>query len=203
MVVPSRSEAAALLVRFSPQDWFLAHVAAVADIAAGLGRAFKARGHAVDLGLIEAAALLHDIDKLLPSLERPPLPHGAAGARWLSEIGHPELAEAVASHPVTELATDRGSPWWEAAPAETRIVAYADKRAGQRLQPMASRFADWRGRHPEHAADLARAWPRALRLEALVCGQAGLAPDQVGRLRWARRTLNAADLTDGHRGGRT
>ncbi len=80
----------------------------------------------------------------------PPLEHGHGSAAWLTQRGHPELARAVAGHPVTRLADGEAHRRWAAfASREERIVAYADKRAGQRLESMDARFASWRRRYPD------------------------------------------------------
>jgi hypothetical protein len=55
----------------------------------------------------------------------------------------------VANHPVTRLADEARYRRWSAfASREERIVAYADKRCGQQLGPMAVRFASWERRYP-------------------------------------------------------
>ena len=201
MAIPDRDEAAALLASFDPPDWFLAHVSAVADAAAWLARAAAGRGAPVPIGLVEVAALLHDVDKLLPRDDRLlELGHGRAGARWLTERGYGELAGAVAHHPVSRLGDDgHYERWRREAPLEELIVAYADKRAGQRLEPLASRFADWERRSGEHRAELARIRPRAEELEAHVCRAAGVAPHDVRRLRWSRPALTRAAEVRGAR----
>ena len=194
MAVPSRREAAAVLLELRPPDWFLAHVAAVAEVAAYLAREIAARGIAVHRPLVEAAALLHDVDKLFP--EDDPLAslgHGDAGARWLTDRGYAELARPVAAHPVRRLAEEETYRTWSAfASREERIVSYADKRAGQRLESMRARFRDWERRHPAYREGLTRAWPRAERLERDVCAAAGIEPDQVRRLPWVAAALRAA-----------
>ncbi len=148
----------------------------------------------VDRGIVEAAALLHDVDKLFPrGNPLSSLPHGEAGARWLTERGHPELARPVAAHPVRCLVDDEAYRRWAAfASREERIVAYADKRAGQRLEPIGARFAGWAHRHPEYRESLERARPRADRLEREVCRAAGVTAEEVSRLAWVRRALEAA-----------
>ena len=94
---------------------------------------------------------------------------------------------------------------------EARIIAYADKRAGQRLEPMAARFASWGRRYPsgpgdpvsgtddrpprgpgwaDETADLVVT--RAELLEREICGLAGVEPHGVRRLRWSRRALRQA-----------
>ena len=121
------------------------------------------------------------------------LGHGEAGARWLTQIGHGELSRAVAAHPVTRLLdADRYGRWNGVATREERIVAYADKRAGQHLEPMKERFADWERRYPRYGESLRRGRARADRLEREVCETAGVSPLSVRRLRWVTAALDAA-----------
>jgi hypothetical protein len=101
---------------------------------------------------------------------------------------------------VTRLLDGKGHKRWaEFASLEERIVAYADKRAGQRREPMDSRFASWRRRYGEPAPDgRDAAWravrTRADRLEADVCRVAGVAPAEVRRLAWTGNALCTARL---------
>jgi hypothetical protein len=144
------------------------------------------------------------VDKLL-SADDPArgLPHGEGSAAWLSRNGHAELARAVAAHPVTRLVDgERYRRWAAFASREERIVAYADKRAGQRLESMDARFVSWQRRYRVDRADGRRlAWDaatlaavraRAERLEADVCRAAGLAPSDVRRLAWTGNALRSA-----------
>ncbi len=199
MTVPSRDEAARLLLSVDPPAWHIRHVRAVAEVAAWLAlRATRRAGArhggsnrtAVDRRLVEAAALLHDIGKTQPGTGS----HGEAGARWLAARGHPELGEAVRLHPVSILADRAGATRLRAASLEAKIVAYADKRAGQRLEPLAERFAGWRRRYPDGwtGDEVAAAWRRSEALEREVCGAAGCRPAEVGRLRWTAAALAAA-----------
>ncbi len=211
MSVPSRVEAAVLLLSLAPPPWHLRHSRAVAEVAGWLAARAQLRGVPVDRGLVEAAALLHDVDKILPAGDAARLlPHGAGSAAWLAARGHRELADAVVGHPVTRLADGIiAEPWLEDASIEARLVAYADKRAGQRLESMASRFDEWGRRHPVEvearmgragwdAATVAAVRARADRLERDACLITGVLPAAVGRLRWtgpalalARRRLRA------------
>jgi hypothetical protein len=195
MSVPTRAAAAALLLALEPPPWHLRHASAVAEIAAWLAARCAARGVPVDRARVEAAALLHDVDKAVPRSDpAASLPHGEGSAAWLAGRGHAELGASVAAHPVTRLLASDADGWLATAPLEDLLVAYADKRAGQRLEPMSARFADWRRRYPESwsAADDLRARSRAARLEALVCSRAGVAPSEVRRLRWTGRAGRVA-----------
>lgn len=132
------------------------------------------------------------------------LAHAEGSAEWLARRGYPELGEAIVGHPVTRLADgswfDR---WFAGASPEALVVAYADKRAGQKLESMAERFASWEGRYaPEGRARRARGvWSaqtlaavrrRAEKLEARACEIAGVAPADLRRLAWTGRALQLA-----------
>ena len=202
--MPGRVDAAALLLSLDPPPWFVRHSRAVAEVAAWLAARIDGRGTPVDRRLVESAALLHDADKALPPDDPArALAHGDGSAAWLTRLGHAELARAVAGHPVTRLLDgERYKTWAAFASREERIVAYADKRAGQRLESMDARFASWRRRYPRldvdgrevgwDEGDLRAVRSRAQRLEADVCRAAGVAPEDVRRLAWTGPALRAA-----------
>lgn len=204
MTVPRRVEAASLLLSLDPPPWFARHARAVAEVAGFLAARIEAAGITVDRRLVESAALLHDVDKVLPPSDAADgLPHGEGSAAWLTRHGHPELARAVAGHPITRLVDGDAYQRWAAfATREERIVAYADKRAGQRLETLDERFASWRRRYPERVVDGRReGWDeatwhavraRAGRLEADVCRAARIRPDEVRRLAWTGEALRVA-----------
>lgn len=196
MTVPGRVEAASLLLSLDPLDWQVRHARAVGEVAGWLAARIAANGIAVDRRLAESAALLHDVDKILPPGDPvKALPHGDGSAAWLAQAGHPELARAVANHPVTWLLDgERYRKWAAFATREERIVAYADKRAAQRLESMDARFADWDRRHPDKwsPAERRAVRDRANRLEADVCRAAGVRPREVRRLAWTGAALAAA-----------
>jgi putative nucleotidyltransferase with HDIG domain len=161
------------------------HATVVAEIAAFLAHRAQGRGLRVDRRLVEAAALLHDIDKAFrrdDPLRR--LPHGRAGAEHVSMAGHPELARSVAAHPVLRLGDDDAEKWITHGPIEERIVSYADKRGTDRVVSLDQRFDRWYRGHPETSARLTLAHERARRLEASLCEELGISAADVGRLRW-------------------
>ncbi len=210
MTVPSRREAARLLLSLDPPAWALRHACAVADVAAWLAARASERGLVPDRRAVEAAALLHDVDKLPTSGADRRLRHGEGSAAWLAAHGLEELAPLVRDHPVTRLADDALAARLAQAPLEAQLVAYADKRAGQRLESMEERFASWRRRYPAGPGERPRSssggptgtgWgddvadrvaERALDLERSVCARLGVEPEEVSRLRWSRRALREA-----------
>jgi putative nucleotidyltransferase with HDIG domain len=193
MAVPTRTEALSLLVSLSPSPRLLQHVTVVAEVASFLAYRASRSGLAVDRRLVETAALLHDVDKALPP-DHPlkALGHGAAGAAWLTEAGHPELARTVIAHPVSRFAEPGAEAWVSDAPLEERMVTYADKRATQRVVSLEQRFERWRRRHPEYRAKLDEAYAVALNLEGTLCATIGIVPTDVERLRWVDDAMHRA-----------
>jgi hypothetical protein len=194
MTVPSRSEAASLLLSLDPPAWHVAHSRAVAEVAGWLAARIAARSIPIDRRIVEAAALLHDVDKILPATDPARrLPHGEGSAAWVARHDATELGEAIAGHPVTRLAGPDGERWLAEASIEARVVSYADKRAAKRLGPMSARFARWARRRPRGWSDPGgTAWARAERLEREVCELAGIEPGAVRRLRWVDAAIARA-----------
>jgi HD superfamily phosphodiesterase len=177
----------------------------VAETAGWLALRAVSAGRSVDRRLAESAALLHDIDKLARvKAETSGLPHADAAAAWLADHGYPELGPVIAGHPVTRLADESWfEEWLRSATPEALIVSYADKRAGQKLQTMAERFASWERRYPPDERDQRTrgSWSmealRAVRLRAdeierRTCTLADIAPGDVRRLGWTSAAFRAA-----------
>ena len=205
MSVPNRRESAALLLSLDPPKWHLRHSRAVAETAGWLALRAHSAGRSLDRRLVEAASLLHDVDKLervKPLVAG--LAHAEGSAAYLASRGYPELGPAIVGHPVTRLAdADWFEGWISSASPEALIVAYADKRAGQHVESMAERFASWERRYPlaERAGPARDGWSaetlasvqrRAEEIERRVCRLADIRPVDVARLAWTGRAFAGA-----------
>ena len=97
------------------------HSELVARVALFLGGALNENGGVLNLKLVEAAALLHDITKTrsIHTRER----HDATGEELLREMGYPEVAHVVGLH--VRLVEE---PWKTAFVTEAELVYYSDKR---------------------------------------------------------------------------
>lgn len=132
------------------------------------------------MAVVEAAALLHDIDK--PETRRTGGPHGEVGARMLEAMGFGELAPAVSSHPAYCLNDeDRFPRGWEPV-----LVSLADKYVEQTFMTIDERLDDMARRHPRYRDDIEASRRAAHALEAELAEAAGLDVDElVDRLRLA------------------
>jgi putative nucleotidyltransferase with HDIG domain len=161
-------------------DGIVVHSEGVARVAvAAAGLVAEAR-IPIDGALVEAAALLHDIDKI--EIRRTGGVHGIVGARRLEEAGYPELAMPVASHPISCLLDDDRFPiGWPSV-----VVAVADRHVAQEFVTVDERLDDMKRRHPEHAAEIESARRPAHALEAQVAEGIGTSVEElVARLRAA------------------
>lgn len=134
----------------------------------------------IDGAMVEAAALLHDIDKV--EVRRDGGEHGIVGARRLEAAGHPELAMPIASHPISCLLDDDRFPrGWPSV-----VVAVADRHVAQAFMTVDERLDDMKQRHPEHADGIEAARRPAHALEVELAEVVGLSVDDlVDRLRTA------------------
>jgi len=131
--VPSQAECFALLKRYDNYPHIIAHSQKVAKVALFLANSLKESGFVLNLSLIKAGALLHDIAKTY-SLKHPGVDHAKKGAEWIEAAGYPEVAEIIRWH--VELPH-------KAEIDEKTIVNYADKRVKhENIVSLEERFED-------------------------------------------------------------
>ncbi len=173
MAVPDREEAARILAGRRTPAGIVRHSEGVARVAVAAAQMVAAAGIPVDLAVVEAAALLHDIDK--PRTRRDGGPHGEVGARLLESMGFGELAAAVSSHPITCLLDeDRFPRGWEPV-----LVSLADKHVEQTFLTIDERLDRMADRHPQYREEIDAARPLAHGLEAELAEAAGMGVDEV------------------------
>jgi putative nucleotidyltransferase with HDIG domain len=180
MVVLGRDRAMEMLESLRMPDGIVIHSKGVARVAAEAARLVSAADVPVDVRLVEVAALLHDIDK--PETRGGGGQHGVVAAERLTEMGFPELAAPVASHPVTCLLDDECFPrGWPSV-----ILSIADRHVAQEFLTIDQRIDDMQARHPEYRDSLELARRPAHALEAELCDAVGLEADAlVARLQAA------------------
>jgi len=131
------------------------HCDKVAEIAQIIGNRLQKKGFKLNLGLIVAASLLHDIAKGQPN-------HEAAGAALLSSMGFGRIGDVVARHTDLPEAAD--------VSLEDKIVYLSDKLViedqivflEERFQTTEQRFAG----NPEAKAQIARRRQQALSIQS-------------------------------------
>lgn len=90
-MIPTRRMCEQLWTDMGLSDSLKGHLAAVANLSVRIGTALNRKGFSLNLPLIEAASLLHDICKGRPHHER-------KGAETLEALGFAEIAPIVKAH---------------------------------------------------------------------------------------------------------
>lgn len=180
MAIPHLETALAVLASYDLPDGIVVHSRGVARVARAAAELLAGAGIPVDADLVEASALLHDIDKL--ETRRSGEPHGIVGARWLTEAGYPELAMPVASHPIgCLLDEDRFPRGWPSV-----LVSIADRHVTDAFVTIDQRVDDLLRRYPDDRVLIELARRPAHALEGELAEVVGLSSeDLVERLRAA------------------
>ena len=180
---PSTVTCRRLLVAHNVPTHIRRHSAQVARVARRIAEALHAQGESVDVGLIEAAALLHDIAKA-PCLESH-RDHASEGGRVLRELGLDAVAAIVERH------VHLGD-WNPRGPVTgSEVVNYADKRVLYiRVVSLPERFRDLIVRYSQGRTDLEERIRRNSAtmeaVEAKIFGRLPFGPADVGEQRKSR-----------------
>lgn len=119
-MVPGRSECGQILESEGVPDHIRLHSEIVARVALTLAAILNRCGQSIDMELLEAGALLHDISKMTSITNGGD--HARMGGERVVELGCPELKPIIARH------VDLGE-WDENGPVtEVELVNYSDKR---------------------------------------------------------------------------
>jgi len=152
------------------------HSRRVAAVALYLGRLLNENGGRLNLRLVEAGALLHDVGKsrALSTGER----HEMLGSEIVGRWGYHPLAPIVRDHVHLDPEMIRGPI------TESILVNYADKRVKHdEIVSLAERFRDLvnrYGRTPKHIEWLEEKYRLFDRLEKKIFGHLGIHPQEVG-----------------------
>jgi uncharacterized protein len=134
--------------QFEMLENIVAHSLEVSKIAIFLCEELNKKGQQIDLRLVEAAALLHDIAKTV--CLRTKEDHTQAGCCLLKEIGYDRVGEVVAQH---VWLLKEGDP---CSVSEEEVVNYADKRVRHdQIVSLDERFVDLKKRYGKDQRSIA------------------------------------------------
>jgi uncharacterized protein len=129
--LPNREQAIQILIQHNCPPQVINHCLAVTALALEIGKKIQARGHNVDLALVEAGALLHDLGRS----KTHGVEHGLVGGQIAQSIGLPESVVHIIQRHVGAGITAEEADWLEfpqgnyvPTSIEEKIVCYADKR---------------------------------------------------------------------------
>lgn len=175
--MPDPATCLELLERHGAYPNIVEHCRVVSRVALQVAEARNRIGAGLDLAVIQAAALLHDVGKVLELESQGRINHAQEGARILEQEGWPELARIVGNHLIQHYVAG-------GLPEPDRVVNYADKRViHHRIVPLDRRLAYIRERYPQVEPDLIRAYRL---IEGELLDGTDLIPETIGTARPTR-----------------
>lgn len=139
-MIPTREECYRLMRQYGMLENIINHSLKVAKVACFIAKELNKRGHRIDIALVEASSLLHDLTKTicLGTGED----HAKTGSQLLKELGYERVGEIVREH--IEI-TKVNNP---SMVSEEEVVNYADKRVlHDRIVSLEERFKDLKARY--------------------------------------------------------
>lgn len=179
-MIPSTIQAKSLWEKYHLPKNKRLHLELVATVAKFLAREYKlkSRNCKINLKLLTAGALLHDIDKRAAKL--PGERHPDTAVRILREEGMEKVASLVKTHPLHAILDPQISPkTWE-----EKILFLADKMVKLEIMTVDKRFDLWRAEHLPFAeqAILEKAYLKVKELEKEIFDTIGFKPEAVRQL---------------------
>ncbi len=178
MVIPSEQECTALLAKYDTPAHIISHSRKVAQVGRLLGAGLRKRDYPLNMELLDASCLLHDIGKY-PCIVDGNGHHDVRGEEILQAEGYPAVARIVVQHVVL-----RGSK--EDPIREEHIVFYADKRVvHDQVVSLDERFvylAETYAKSDEAAEWLLRMKADCTRLEEQIFAMLDFSPEELPHL---------------------
>lgn len=175
MAIPTRSQCLTLLAQIHMPLHIQRHSLLVAEIAMLLGRRLNSNSAGLNLKVLQAGALLHDIGKMHGITTG--AKHEEVGSRMLHDWGYLRLAPIVQDHVSLDSIRLYGPI------TESLIVNYADKRVKHdEIVSLRDRFQDLMKRYArteEHRVRLKEKLTLYLALERKIFEQLPIAPNDA------------------------
>ena len=178
-MIPSQNECVELMKRFGMLANIREHSFLVRRVALTIADLLNTNGSGLNLSLIEAGALLHDITKTrgLRTGEN----HSKTGARLMEQLGFPEVARVVAQHVNLD-----PQEYGYSSLTEAEVVNYSDKRVmHDQIVTLDERFEDIRDRYgatPERIERIRQTERQARDLERKILSHLAISQMDLERL---------------------
>ena len=169
-MIPSPSHCYTLWEKYQLPEKKRVHSQIIADTASIIGKKLIKQGISLNLGLLIAACLLHDIDKAVPKKEGER--HPESSVRILTSENLPEVAQVVRTHSLHCILNPQTKPTtWE-----QKVLYLVDKMVKYELIGVEERFKLWYAEDlpPQARAELDASLPLVKELEHEVFAAAGI-----------------------------
>jgi len=170
MNIPTREECLKLLKQNKVPEHVQNHCKTVNKIAVFLAKKLKEKGIDINVELVDAASLLHDVGRTVEKEQYPNPAHLERGYERLKDK-YPEVADTIRVHGL--LLLDKTQTW------EQKIVNYADKRAWEHeLVSLQKRISSIERRYEFTLTEEKK--QKYFELEKQIFDIIGIEPDKLG-----------------------
>jgi uncharacterized protein len=181
-MIPNRGECLRLMNQYGMLSHIIDHSLEVAKVALYIAVELNKRGQRIDLGLVEAASLLHDLTKT--ECFKTKEDHAVTCAHLLKSMGYERVGAVVAEH--VRLSKGKNPSWV----SEEEVVNYADKRVQHdRIVSLEERFSDLMDRYgkgQKASGQLEQLKKVSFEIENKIFSILGIGPTDLQSLQWRR-----------------
>jgi uncharacterized protein len=174
-MIPTREECLGLMSQVGMLNHIMAHSLKVTKVALFIAMELNRKGQRIDLSLVEAASLLHDLTKTVCLKTKED--HAQTGSQLLKKMGYERVGEIVAEH--IHLSREQDPSFI----SEEEVVNYADKRVRHdQIVSLAERFRDLMDRYGKNqrAFDLMEELEKAtFKIETKIFSILKIEPDDL------------------------
>lgn len=175
-MIPTRTQSISLWEEYHVPSAKRLHVALVERVAVILAQRVQPyTTESINIPLLSAAALLHDVDKAVPKGINEHHPDTAV--RLLREHDMAEVADVVRTHSLPAILDQNTSPksW------EEKLLFLADKMVKHEVIGVDERFALWKAEtlSKDATREIDACYPKVKELEQQVCTLIGITPHEL------------------------
>ena len=179
-MIPTRKQCLELIRRYEMLPHIVRHSQLVTEVALLIARKLNRFGEHLDLALVEAGALLHDITKTVSIKTKED--HAQTGGELISSLGYPAVADIVRQH----IRVNPGTSDPDAV-SEAELVNYADKRVKhEELVDIEERFRDvherYANKYPGLQAGIQEVQLETQLLEKKIFSKIDISPEEISEI---------------------
>ena len=177
MRIPSKKECYRLICESNMMEHIVVHSLQVCRVSLMIVDHIDIEGTALNRDLVQASAILHDITKTRSFQTKES--HDKTGAKFLSELGYPEVGNIVRQHVVLD------EYFLPEFPTEAEIVNYSDKRVLHdqvvSLKERENYILERYGTEPIYRQRIRMLWRQTEKLEKKLFNCLPFSPEEVNR----------------------
>jgi len=142
-MIPTRKQCEKIWQEYNIPAPIIEHMELVSRVCVFLGERLENKGEKINTEALKAAALLHDLDKIM--IGRNEHNHGFLAAQILEKKGMVDLSGMIKKHALANIASTVNKP----ESIEEKVLFYADKIASDKIFSLEDRSFSWIENHPE------------------------------------------------------